>query len=139
MCAVDDLAVIHRYWERVWNAHDLDALDETHHPWFAQNGDPIGRVGFRQSLNGFFESFPDARVSVEEMLGLGQRILVRVAYHGTHEGTYEGLKATGRRFRVTGLELFLVVDGRIAHHWHEMDHLAILRALGAVVVMPGAV
>jgi steroid delta-isomerase-like uncharacterized protein len=122
-------AVVLRYWERCWNHQDPSAIRETHHETFAQNGVPIGTAAFERSLAGFFQAFPDVRVTIEDVMAADDRVLTRVLYHGTQSGPYEGLEPSGRRIRVSGLELFLLLDGRIIQHWHEMDHLEILRQL----------
>jgi predicted ester cyclase len=128
----ENTAIVLRYWERCWNHHDVEALHETHHETFAQNGVGMDIARFQESLRGFFGSFPDVRVTVEDVMAKGDRVLMRVRYHATQAGPYEGLQPRGGRFDVSGLELFLVLDGRVMHHWHEMDHLAILRQLEAI-------
>ncbi|MGD0020356.1 MAG: ester cyclase [Candidatus Limnocylindrales bacterium] len=126
----DNKAIVLRYWERCWNHQNPSAILETHHETFAQNGVPLGTAAFERSLAGFFQAFPDVHVSIEDVMALDDRVLTRVVYYGTQTGPYEGLQPTGHRIRVTGLELFLLLDGRIIQHWHEMDHLAILRQIG---------
>ncbi len=122
-------AVVLRYWERCWNHQNPGAIRETHHATFAQNGVPLGTAAFERSLAGFFRSFPDVRVTIEDVMASDDRVLTRVVYNATHTGEYEGLAPTRRRIRVSGLELFLLLDGRIIQHWHEMDHLEILRQI----------
>lgn len=126
----ENTAVASRYWERCWNHHQLAALAETHHETFAQNGYPIGIEAFSESLQGFFASFPDVLVTIDDVIAVGDKVLTRVTYCGTQTGQYQGREPTGRAIRISGLELFLLVDGRVIHHWHEMDHLAILSQLG---------
>lgn len=120
-------ATVLRYWEGCWNHHNPSAIRKTHHETFAQNGVALGIEAFERSLGGFFNAFPDVRVTIEDVMAVDDRVLTRVVYHGTHAGEYEGLAPTGRRIRVSGLELFLLLDGRVIQHWHEMDHLEILR------------
>jgi predicted ester cyclase len=128
----ENTAIVLRYWERCWNQHEIAALAETHLETFAQNGNPIGIEAFGRSLQGFFASFPDVRVTIEDVIASGDKVLTRVTYIGTQTGPYQGHEATGRTIRVGGLELFLLVDGHVIHHWHEVDHLAILSQLGLV-------
>lgn len=136
MCCEKNIEVVRRFWERCWNLHELDALDQTHHLTFSQNGEPMGVSAFKSSLAGFFESFPDARVSIEDVMAAGDRVLTRVTYRGTHLGAYQGISATGKTICVGGLELFLLVSGRIVQHWHETDHLLILQQIGATAIAP---
>jgi predicted ester cyclase len=127
----ENTAVVLRFWERCWNQHDVSSLAQTHHETFAQNGVAIGIAGFSESLEGFFASFPDVRVTIEDVMALGDKVLTRVTCAATQAGPYEGLEPRGGSFRVSALELFLLVDGRVMHHWHEMDHLAIRQQLEA--------
>lgn len=126
----ENTAVVLRFWEGCWNHHDVRALLETHHETFAQNGVAIGIKGFSELLEGFFASFPDVQVTIDDVLAVGDKVLTRVTYSGTQAGSYEGIEPSGRGFRVGALELFLLLDGRVIHHWHEMDHLAIRQQLG---------
>jgi predicted ester cyclase len=71
------------------------------------------------------------------LIAAGDEVLARVRYSGTHLGRYRGVPPTGRAISVTGLELFLIGDGRIVHHWHETDHLGILEQIGCAVALPG--
>ncbi len=127
-------AVVHQYWEQCWNLQNLDSLENTHHVSFAQNGVAIGISSFKESLESFFGSFPDIQVSIEDILIFRNHVLTRVIYRGTHEGTYEGINPTQKTICVSGLELFLILEGKILHHWHEMDHLQILRQIGATTI-----
>jgi predicted ester cyclase len=126
----ENTAVVLRYWEQCWNHHEVAALRETHFETFAQNDNPIGIEAFSESLESFFASFPDVRVTIDDVVAVGDKVLTRVTYSGTQTGRYQGNDPTGRAIRVTGLELFLLVGDRVIHHWHEMDHLAILLQLG---------
>jgi predicted ester cyclase len=124
-------AVVLRFWERCWNHHDVSVLAETHHETFAQNGVAIGIAGFSKSLEGFFASFPDVRITIDDIMAVDDKVLTRVTYAATQAGQYDGIEPRGGSFRVSALELFLLLDGRVIHHWHEMDHLAIRQQLEA--------
>jgi predicted ester cyclase len=126
----ENTAVVLRYWERCWNHQDVAALSATHSETFSQNGMPLGIGALSESLQGFFASFPDVRVTIDDVVAVGDKVLMRVTYCGTQSGPYQGHAPTGRAIRVSGLELFLLVRGQVVHHWHEMDHLAILLQLG---------
>lgn len=128
--------VVHKYWEQCWNLHEPDGLDSTHAIAFAQNGVAIGVPKFKEGLASFFQSFPDISISIEDIMAKDDKVLMRVHYRGTHLGDYCGIPATGRTISLGGLELFLLIDGKIVSHWHEMDHLAILQQIGATAIVP---
>jgi steroid delta-isomerase-like uncharacterized protein len=126
----ENVALVQKYWEKCWNLHDPDYLAETHHLTFSENGVVTGVSAFRNDLSAFFQSFPDVQVSIEDVLAHEDRVLMRVVYQGTHKGRQKGFPASGKEILVSGLELFLIMDGRIVHHWHEMDHLGMLTQIG---------
>jgi steroid delta-isomerase-like uncharacterized protein len=75
---------------------------------------------------------PDARGVVEDVLVDGDRVAIRHAHHGTHRGPLMGLPPTGARLDFQGVEIFRLVDGRIAESWHIDDNLRLMQQLGAV-------
>lgn len=131
-----NINLVHQYWDQCWNLHNSDNLKNTHHTAFSQNGVVVGINAFKQSIDSFFNSFPDVQTSIEDVIAQGDRVLMRVVYHGTHKGVYEDVQPTLKKISVSGLELFLLMDGKIVHHWHEMDHLEILKQIGATAIVP---
>ena len=62
----------------------------------------------------------------------GDRVVVRVACDGTHDGDFYGfLIATGRRVRFDERHELLVRGGELAAHRVEIDLRAIVRQLSA--------
>jgi predicted ester cyclase len=49
---------------------------------------------------------------------------------GTQRAPFLGHPSRGRAFRATGLDVFRLVDGRIAEVWGEFDTFGMLRQLG---------
>jgi predicted ester cyclase len=99
------------------------------------HGYPAGLQGL-DGLHRFHEAlwgaFPDARLTVEDLVVEGDRAAVRYRLQGTHRGDYLGVAATGLRFDVEGLTLLRLAEGRVVEEWHSPTELSILRQLGAV-------
>lgn len=77
-------------------------------------------------------AFPDIRVTVEDVIAEGDRIVFRNTVSGTHQGEYRGLPPTGKS--ITYDEIFIVrfSEGRIAEVWGIVDVLSQLQQLGAI-------
>ncbi|WP_371657838.1 ester cyclase [Streptomyces sp. NBC_00280] len=96
---------------------------------------PMGSTG-AEALKRVWEvllrAFPDIRVTVEETVAEGDKVVSRNTVTGTHRGDYQGLAPTGRT--VTYSEIFICrfADGRIAEIRGVVDVLAQLRQLGAL-------
>ena len=76
-------------------------------------------------------AFPDIRVTIEDTIAEGDRIVFRNTVTGTHLGEYRGLPPTGKS--ITYGEIFIVrfSEGRVAEGWGIVDVHAQLRQLGA--------
>jgi predicted ester cyclase len=91
-----------------------------------------GLEGLRVFHEALWHAFPDARLTVEDLVVEGDRAALRYRLQGTHRGDYLGVAATGLGFDVEGLTMLRVADGCVAEEWHSPTELAILRQLGAV-------
>jgi predicted ester cyclase len=98
-----------------------------------------GLDGLRRFHEALWGAFPDARLTVEDLVVEGDRVALRYRLQGTHRGHYLGVAPTGLGFDVEGLTLLHLADGRVVEEWHSPTELAILRQLGAVHAhVPGA-
>jgi predicted ester cyclase len=113
--------VVERYLEEVLNGHDLGTLDEL-----------VADETLKQRVRLFLEAFPDLEVVTSLLVTEGDLVGVNLTGRGTHEGTFQGVPPTGRRWAATCSAFFRVSDGRIADYWINWDELGILEQLGGV-------
>ncbi len=73
-----------------------------------------GREGDKQTVAMVFAAFPDWRVSVEDMIAEGDKVVTRYTEQGTQHGDFMGIPATGRTVTMTGIEIMRCADGKIA-------------------------
>ena len=134
-------ALIRRFFEEVWSTGDLsrrDAfLDAGYRGHMAGAAEPIDREGWTAWFQGFRTAFPDARFTVEDMIGEGDRVAARLTMRGTHLGPLNGVPPTGRAVVVSGMSIERVADGRIVEGWNENDALGLLQQLGVLPPPPG--
>lgn len=86
----------------------------------------------------FEAAFPRYTITAHEMIAEGHRVAVRVTIEGTHRGEFHGIAASGRPITIDGVVLYTVHDRRIAGHWLKPEPAALLRQLGAELVLPKA-
>lgn len=113
--------VVERYVEEVLNGHDLDALDEL-----------VADGTLNLRTRHFLEAFPDLHVVPKLVVSDGELVAVSLVARGTHDGTFEGVPATGRRWAATCSAFYRVQDDRIVDSWLNWDLLGILEQLGGV-------
>ena len=122
-----------RYIEAVWNRGDLIALDELTAPEFTYRlGNQPSRdlAETRDFLATTRLAFPDWEVRPLQVISEGAQVVVRWQGEVTHLGPFHGLKATGRRITVCGINIYRVENGKVAEEFELMDSLGMMRQLG---------
>ncbi|MEV0390477.1 ester cyclase [Nonomuraea sp. NPDC050643] len=112
------------------------AIDEVVHPDVLFHAPvPTGVTGtqaLKQVWAVLLRAFPDIRVTIEDAIAEGDKIVFRNTVTGTHQGEYRGLPPTGTS--VTYNEIFIIrfAGGRIAEIWGVVDVYSQLRQLGVI-------
>lgn len=118
------------------NAADWEALAEIVAADFTRHsaatvGPPVtSRDEFVQLQESFLVSFPDQRVTMEQLIAEGDYVAGRATYAGTQTGPMGEFPATGRRAEAPFLAIFRIEAGQVAELWVEWDNLAMLMQLG---------
>jgi predicted ester cyclase len=80
-------------------------------------------------------AFPDLRLTVEDQVAEGDKVVTRWRGEMTHVGELGGVPPTGNRVTISGITIDRFGDGKIVEAWRSMDTLALLRGIG--VLGPG--
>jgi steroid delta-isomerase-like uncharacterized protein len=104
-----------------FNSGNLDALDEAVAADFIDH-DPIpgqaaGLDGLRQVVVWFREAFPDGRITTDELIAEGDRVVARVTLEGTQTGEFGGVAPSGEFVRAEGIEVFRLTGGKVTESW----------------------
>jgi predicted ester cyclase len=106
------------------NDRDLGALDDV----------ATGEVAIaaRRWIGPFRESFPDFRMELVDAIAEGDKVAGWFKCSGTHEGEWQGMAPTGRRFEdIDEIYIFQVSGGRLsAASVVVEDNLTRMRQLG---------
>ena len=122
-------------FERFNDAENREGFFEAYDPGVVLHGYPAelqGIDGVRAFYSALWEAFPDARLTVEDLLVDGDRAALRYRLCGTHRGLYLGIAPTGLGFDVEGIIVLQIAGGRVVEEWHSPTELSVLRQLGAV-------
>lgn len=118
-----------------FNSGDLDACvaiaapDLTMH--LAGLPEPIrGREAWREGASMIKHAFPDLRAHIEDIFAAGDRVAVRLRFHGTHDREYLGHPPTGRTIEYVSHEFYRVAHGLIAEEWICSDTATLFAQLG---------
>jgi predicted ester cyclase len=117
-----------RRWftETVRGGSDADTLkagaERTFSPHFVDHDGPDpeqGREALLRVVPGLLRALPDARLTIEQLIGEGEVVAVRLHGEATHTGEAMGIAPTGKRIAWTENEIFRFEDGLIAESWGE--------------------
>ena len=98
--SVDNKAVVQRFYDEVVNNGNLALADELLSSEYVEHGNPSGSgiTGFRNFVTGLAETCPDLRLSVEDVIAEGDKVVARVVVRATHQGVLMGsIRPTGRQ------------------------------------------
>lgn len=128
-------STLQRFYAAV-NDGELHLLEELLADGFVEHevvpGVPPTRDGVRYMFEMMRGAFPDYRMTVEDLLEDGDRIVVRGVMTGTHQGELFGVAATGNTVRVPFADFLRFDGGRIVEHWGVTDTGAMMQQLGEV-------
>ena len=127
-------AVVRRFNERVIEALDRSAFDDLMAPDFVNHsapaGAPTGGEGMWNTFaNVLHPAFPDLKVTIEDQVAEGDKVVTRKTITGTHRGTLLGIAPTGRAVSISVIDIVRVEDGRYAEHWGVNTLPAVLAQL----------
>jgi predicted ester cyclase len=93
--------------------------------------DAIDVDQMKELVTSFRQSFPDARILIEDIVAEGDLVAARLREQGTHAGAFQGIQPTGRRVTYGSMTFLRVVDGRIVEHWGLLDMPSLLQQIGS--------
>ena len=122
-------------WYAAFNTKDPRLVDRIlSEDWVdipAAPGQPPGREGMKHLIVQLTTTFPDLKVTNEEILQEGNKVIVRSQLTGTQQGDFVGLAPKNRAMNIMAIDIHEFRDGKIVRTWHTEDWLTGLHQLGA--------
>jgi steroid delta-isomerase-like uncharacterized protein len=141
MSTEQNKAILHRFFEEIFNKGDLSAADEivavdyvNHNP---APGETPGLEGLKQFVTHTRTAFPDVSFAIDDEVAEGDKVATRWTCRGTHHAEFAGIPASGNHVTFSALNIHRVVDGKIKEGWLKADTLDYLQQLGAIPPMGG--
>ncbi len=130
-----------RLIDLVWNEGRLAEAEALLAPAFVNHSAPAGppadRAAFLRAAATTRVTFPDFRVTVEELVAEGDLVVAHFTARGTHQVAWQHpiigrIAATGTAVQWRGVRLFRIADGAVTATWLYTDSLGLLQQLGAL-------
>ncbi len=134
MSTEENKALVRRFYDEVTNGRNVAVLDELLAPNFegfkAEGADHgQNREEFKHMITMVLNAFPDHHQTIHDWIAENDKVVTRWTVQGTQQGEYVGLAPTGKQVKITGMDIFRVVDGKIVEVWAEVDMLGTMQQL----------
>lgn len=121
------------------NTPDLALLDRVYaEDAVVRDASAPGEIVGLEALKGYYRQshagFPDFRMSIDETLVSGDRIVYLWTVEGTHSGDFHGMPATGNAVSFSGVAIERVEEGRIVEEWVYFNVLDAAQQMGMRLV-----
>ena len=127
-----------RFMEEVYNKGNVDFIDEVvaydyvaHDP-SSPEGTGGGADGAKRFVETYRGALPDLRMTVEDLIAEGDKVVTRWTARGTHQGVLMGIPPSGNRVEVTGISVDRIEGGKFVEGWSNYDALGMMQQIGAV-------
>ena len=121
-------------WYEAFTNKDPALLDRIlHETWVdipSPPGTPAGPEGVKPLLAGLTTTFPDLKLTIEDILQEGVKVVVRARMAGTQKEAFMGFPSKNQKMDIQVVDIHEFKDGKIVRTWHTEDWMSGLRQLG---------
>ena len=120
MALQDMKSFIRNHFEEFVNRKNLDIGDVNFSPDFVDHGadvppgTPAGPAGAKQYVGNALKKFPDMKVTIEDIIAEGDKVVVRNVWPATDP-------ASGRKLQFGGIVIWRIANGKIAERWAYLE------------------
>jgi predicted ester cyclase len=82
----------------------------------------------------FHAPFSDIKHPIDEVIGDGDKVAVRLRFEGTHTGEFMGVPVSGHHFSVEGTAFLHVTDTKIVDFSGSLDLMGLMQQIGGMPV-----
>jgi steroid delta-isomerase-like uncharacterized protein len=130
--AEENKAIFRRYIEEVTNQGNLEVADEIFDRYVAHQSDGAtlerGPEDVKRFTQEYRSAFPDFRLSIDEQIAEGDKVVNRVTLHGTHQREFRDMAPTGKEIEVKAVTIFrFSPEGKVVETWDYFDQLRLMR------------
>jgi len=129
--------LVQRYWDAKWNQRDPEIVAALLSSDINFRGPATSASGldeYRQMHDGLLNAVSDSRVTVEELVEEGDKVVSRVVLRGVHSGDLFGIPATDRPFEFSVMTIFRIDGDKIVDELQTYDALEFLTQIGMEMV-----
>jgi predicted ester cyclase len=95
---------------------------------------PMDLAAYDQFAAMFHAPFSEIKHPIDEVIGDGDKVAVRLRFEGTHTGEFMGVPASGRHFSIEGTAFLHVADTKIVDLWGSLDTMGLMQQIGGLPI-----
>src|ERR671914_815097 len=124
--------IFRRYVEEVTNQGNLEVADEIFGSYLAHQSDGStlerGPEDVKRFTGEYRSAFPDWRISIDEQIAEGDKVVNRVTLRGTHQRQFRGMAPTGQEMEFKAVTIFrFSPEGKVVETWDSYDQMSLMR------------
>jgi steroid delta-isomerase-like uncharacterized protein len=130
MSVEENKATAQRFFDEVVSQGKVEVIDELCSPDLIDHETPPGMPGGREGVKQFFtalrQALPDLQAEVHDLIGEGDKVVVRSTMRGTHQAEFLGIPPSGGQVEIPVIDVVRVADGQAVEHWGVSDLSALV-------------
>jgi predicted ester cyclase len=79
-----------------------------------------------------FSAFPDVHMTIDDLVGEGDKVAVRFTVTGTHKGKFMGMPASNKKLKMWSIQIDRIANGKFVEGWERTDTLGLMQQLGVM-------
>jgi steroid delta-isomerase-like uncharacterized protein len=135
MSVQENKQLVRTFYETAYIEHDMDAAGEMlsndyrlHDPMRPDFGQGVD--AFKQAQWGYIGAMQDHTITIDDQFGESDRVVTRWTATGTQKDDLPGIPNHGKCFKVSGITISRVSDGKITEEWNIWDAAGLAGQLG---------
>lgn len=136
MTGMDNKELVRTYLETAFARKDLDAASEMISENYCLH-DPLrpnfsgGRHAFREAHKAYMQGVRDQSFTINDQIAEGDKVVTRWTVTGCQTKDLPGIPFKGGCFKVGGITISRVADGKVMEEWQDWDAMGLARQLGS--------
>src|ERR671917_369931 len=128
----ENKAIFRHYLEEVFSQGNLEVADEIFDRYVSHQPDGStlerGPEDVKRFVGEFRSAFPGLRLSIDDQIAGGDKVVNRITFRGTHQREFRGMVPTGKEVEVKGITIFrFSPEGKVVESWDYYDQMSLLR------------
>ena len=122
---------VRRFVDEVWNGRNYDAAADLYSENYVNpfGAGPLARV---EPIRRYHQAFPDLHLDVEELIVVGDTVVLRVTFRGTDTGGYVGRAPTERAVEEWAVTIMHFEGDKVVREWVGADKNGLFIQLGVL-------